>query len=109
MNNDVATHVGDARTPSLVVCNAAQTTNARGVTLVVAMGVNSYDMSDAEAASQGNRPRCPRCEASDPVLTLLTSMTRYFACGRCQHRWEVAAVAAADRNETRDALNARGS
>jgi len=67
---------------------------------VVAMGVNSYDMTDSEAASQGIRARCPKCEASDPVLTLLTSMTRYFACSRCQHRWEVAAVAAADRDDT---------
>ena len=30
---------------------------------------------------------CPRCGASDPTTTLLTSMVWYFACRRCEHRW----------------------
>jgi len=34
---------------------------------------------------------CPRCGASDALLSLLTSMTRYFACRRCDCRWEVLA------------------
>jgi hypothetical protein len=40
---------------------------------------------------------CPRCGAADAVLNLLTSMTRYFACPRCNCRWEVAVVRNAGR------------
>lgn len=32
--------------------------------------------------------RCPRCGASDGTLSLLTSMHRYFACRRCNCRWQ---------------------
>jgi formate dehydrogenase maturation protein FdhE len=39
------------------------------------------------------RDACPRCGATEPVLSLLTSMTRYFACRRCASRWQVAVVA----------------
>jgi hypothetical protein len=35
---------------------------------------------------------CPRCGASDALLPLLTSMTRYFVCRRCDCRWEVSVV-----------------
>lgn len=35
---------------------------------------------------------CPRCGASDATLSLLTSMTRYFACRRCHCRWDVSVV-----------------
>jgi hypothetical protein len=34
------------------------------------------------------------------VLSLLTAMTRYFACRRCANRWQVAVVAAHDVHET---------
>jgi hypothetical protein len=33
---------------------------------------------------------CPQCGASDATLSLLTSMHRYFACRRCNHRWQIA-------------------
>ena len=42
--------------------------------------------------------RCPHCGASDAILNLLTSMTRYFACRLCPQRWEVAVVSA-DRSD----------
>jgi len=41
--------------------------------------------------------RCPRCGALDAVLNLLTSMTRYFVCRRCDCRWEVSVVMNAGR------------
>jgi DNA-directed RNA polymerase subunit RPC12/RpoP len=40
--------------------------------------------------------RCPRCGAASGTLNLLTSMTRYYVCGRCACRWAVSRV-----NETR--------
>ena len=33
--------------------------------------------------------RCPRCSAPCRAPNLLTSMTRYYACGRCACRWQV--------------------
>lgn len=36
---------------------------------------------------------CPQCGASAAVQTLLTTMTRYFACRRCNGRWKVSLVA----------------
>jgi hypothetical protein len=35
-------------------------------------------------------PACPRCSGHCSGLTLLTSMTRYYACARCSHRWREA-------------------
>ena len=34
--------------------------------------------------------RCPRCDSADVALSLLTSMTRYFACRLCAWRWNTA-------------------
>ena len=49
--------------------------------------------SDSEAPSTEVDPACcPQCGASDAVLSLLTSMTSYFACRRCNRRWEVSVV-----------------
>ena len=39
------------------------------------------------------RNRCPRCGAVDTLMSLLTSMNRYFACLHCRHRWHLAAQA----------------
>ena len=33
---------------------------------------------------------CPRCGTAPGARTLLTSMTSYYACGRCAARWSVA-------------------
>lgn len=33
---------------------------------------------------------CPDCGSTNPVLSLLTSMTTYFACRRCGRRWQIA-------------------
>ena len=33
---------------------------------------------------------CPQCGTANGALTLLTSMTRYYACGSCATRWSVA-------------------
>lgn len=32
---------------------------------------------------------CPRCKAPDGIQRLLTSMARYYLCGRCDCRWQV--------------------
>jgi len=57
-------------------------------------------MTDSEApAVPTSRDCCPRCGASEAVLSLLTSMTQYFACRRCANRWRVAVVAADDVKE----------
>lgn len=47
-------------------------------------------MDERAGGSDENRRRCPWCGARDPGTTLLTSMTRYFACRRCEHRWNTA-------------------
>jgi hypothetical protein len=39
-----------------------------------------------------NGYRCPRCSTASGTLNLLTSMMRYYVCGRCQCRWQVARV-----------------
>ena len=31
---------------------------------------------------------CPHCSAKDGRLTLLTSMTRYYACAACGSKWQ---------------------
>jgi hypothetical protein len=50
-------------------------------------------MAAAEMHADFELARCPRCETPDPQLKLLTSMTRYFACTRCEHRWDVSRLA----------------
>jgi len=56
---------------------------------------NSDDMTNpAVPAVPLEQNRCPRCAASDAVLSLLTSMTRYHACRRCDYRWQVSASGA---------------
>jgi hypothetical protein len=32
---------------------------------------------------------CPHCEGPSGAPNLLTSMTRYYVCGRCGERWQV--------------------
>jgi DNA-directed RNA polymerase subunit M/transcription elongation factor TFIIS len=54
-------------------------------------------MADSEAAVDVEREGCPQCGARDNVLSLLTSMTRYFACRRCRYRWQVSVVEAERR------------
>ena len=44
-------------------------------------------MHERESVSEQGPRSCPRCSASEPRATLLTSMVRYFACRRCGHRW----------------------
>ena len=62
-------------------------------------------MADSEAtAVPTSREQCPRCGASEAVLSLLTAMNRYFACRRCANRWQVAVVAA---DEVQGALPGR--
>ena len=35
---------------------------------------------------------CARCRGKLGTLTLLTSMTRYYHCRTCEHRWQVSRV-----------------
>ena len=63
----------------------------------VRIAMHSDDVTGSEAAIQGIRQPCPLCGATDAVLTLLTSMTRYFACRRCQHRWRIGIAAPVQR------------
>jgi hypothetical protein len=42
---------------------------------------------------------CPRCTAASGTLNLLTSMTRYYVCGRCACRWHTSRFEA---NASRD-------
>jgi DNA-directed RNA polymerase subunit M/transcription elongation factor TFIIS len=44
----------------------------------------------AAASSTGAARVCPHCGAACGGLSLLTSMTRYYLCGRCGARWQVA-------------------
>ena len=37
-----------------------------------------------------DKDACPKCGTAPGALTLLTSMTSYFACGSCAARWSVA-------------------
>ncbi len=32
---------------------------------------------------------CPRCSAPRGTLSLLTSMKRYYVCGRCRCQWQI--------------------
>lgn len=46
--------------------------------------------SDAQAVlATDDGYRCPRCKAADQNMTLLTSMHRYYSCGRCACRWQI--------------------
>lgn len=38
----------------------------------------------------GDSDACPQCGTASRAPTLLTSMTRYYACGSCPTRWSVA-------------------
>lgn len=50
-------------------------------------------MIDAEVPPPGTgENRCPQCGAPDGVLSLLTSMTKYYACRQCHGRWQVSTV-----------------
>jgi transposase-like protein len=40
---------------------------------------------------------CPNCVAPGGTLTLLTSMTRYYRCPRCQRSWQVTRGVGTDR------------
>jgi transposase-like protein len=51
---------------------------------------------DDAVLAPGIGERCPRCQASDLAMTLLTSMTRYYVCERCQCRWQVLRQTASD-------------
>jgi formate dehydrogenase maturation protein FdhE len=52
-------------------------------------------MADSEAPTfELDRQCCPQCGVQEIVLSLLTSMTRYFACRSCHSRWEVTVVGA---------------
>jgi hypothetical protein len=43
------------------------------------------------AAAEATPPAncCPRCNAPDGIQRLLTSMVRYYVCGRCDCRWQI--------------------
>jgi hypothetical protein len=45
---------------------------------------------DAAGPRAGDGAACPRCGTAPEATTLLTSMTRYYACGSCEARWSVA-------------------
>ena len=40
-------------------------------------------------ADRTHRDACPRCGASDVVMSLLTAMNKYLACPHCRHRWHL--------------------
>ena len=44
---------------------------------------------DAPDKTQMIGDGCLRCGAPGATMTLLTSMTRYFMCDRCECRWQV--------------------
>ena len=44
---------------------------------------------NVDTAASDAEPRCQLCGAPGR-MTLLTSMTRYYACERCQGRWHIA-------------------
>jgi hypothetical protein len=45
---------------------------------------------DATGPGADDTDACPRCGRARGALTLLTSMTSYYACGSCAARWSVA-------------------
>ena len=45
---------------------------------------------DATGPGARDSDACPRCGTAPGILTLLTSMTSYYACGSCVARWSVA-------------------
>ena len=47
-------------------------------------------MDEREGGPEKDRLCCPRCSAANPRPTLLTSMAQYYACHRCEHRWQTA-------------------
>ena len=44
---------------------------------------------NADTATSHVEPRCLLC-GKPGRMTLLTSMTRYYACERCRGRWQIA-------------------
>jgi formate dehydrogenase maturation protein FdhE len=44
----------------------------------------------ASRAVDGDADVCPQCGTAPKATTLLTSMTRYYACSSCAARWSVA-------------------
>ena len=44
---------------------------------------------DATGRDDGDGDTCPQCGTAPGPPTLLTSMTRYYACGSCAARWSV--------------------
>ena len=56
-------------------------------------------MSIDDTAKTDTAPEvCPRCAASGPTITLLTSMTRYLFCNGCLSRWQEPRPSAHDRD-----------
>jgi hypothetical protein len=54
---------------------------------------------DAAGKAQTIGEGCPRCNAPDATMTLLTSMIRYFMCSRCQWRWQVSRPSGSDNTD----------
>ena len=52
--------------------------------------MNAAATHDATGPGARDSDACPRCGTARAALTLLTSMTRYYACGSCAARWSVA-------------------
>jgi hypothetical protein len=46
-------------------------------------------MNYVEKAAMLPANGCPRCNAPDGIQRLVTSMVRYYVCGRCDCRWQV--------------------
>jgi DNA-directed RNA polymerase subunit M/transcription elongation factor TFIIS len=48
-------------------------------------------MHDSAAPPSRNvSEECPSCKTECDTPSLLTSMTRYYVCGRCAARWQIA-------------------
>jgi hypothetical protein len=57
--------------------------------------------ADDPVSTQSAPDACPRCSAPSGAPDLLTSMTRYYVCGRCACRWQVARDQDIDHHLTR--------
>ena len=53
------------------------------------------EQPDVESALPFEANRCRRCSASATLLTLLTSVTTYFVCRRCDYMWQVSTIGTA--------------
>ena len=53
------------------------------------------EQPDVESALPFEANRCRRCSASATLLTLLTSVTKYFVCRRCDYRRQVSTIGTA--------------